>query len=119
MCSRKHGATLTRLGVDPGQPAWGDMLTRIETLPEAEKAVIKADIQATLRGSGPGLSHGQFRPGEITNLHVPSDVDHRCIDAGDEFANPGACGALTAKLHEVIAAIPDRCYATLFQAVID
>ncbi len=23
------------------------------------------------------------------------------------------------KLHDVIAAIPDRCYATLFQAVID
>src|SRR5206468_2361765 len=40
----KHGATLTRLGVDPDNGV-GDMLTRIETLPEAEKAAIKADIQ--------------------------------------------------------------------------
>src|SRR6202012_5979349 len=41
----KHGATLARLGVDPDDGV-GDMLTRIETLPEAEKAAIKEDIQA-------------------------------------------------------------------------
>src|SRR5215469_910898 len=37
----KHGATLTHLGVDPDNGV-ADMLTRIETLPEAEKAAIKA-----------------------------------------------------------------------------
>src|SRR5450631_1652452 len=42
----KHGDTLKRVGVDPDNGV-GDMLTRIETLPEAEKAAIKADIQAT------------------------------------------------------------------------
>src|SRR5215470_982816 len=41
----KHGETLKRLGVDPDN-GMGDMLNRIETLPGAEKAAIKADIQA-------------------------------------------------------------------------
>src|SRR6185437_1762055 len=35
----KHGATLARLGVDPDDGV-ADMLTRIETLPEAERAAI-------------------------------------------------------------------------------
>src|SRR4029077_14574594 len=41
----KHGATLKKLGVDPDN-GLGDLLVRIEALPEAEKAAIKADIQA-------------------------------------------------------------------------
>src|SRR6516164_3286833 len=67
----KHGATLTRLGVDPDNGV-GDMLTRIETLPEAEKAAIKADIEATY-AKPPGLAMVNSDRG-ITNLHVPSDV---------------------------------------------
>src|SRR5262249_29291533 len=67
----KHGATLTRLGVDPDNGV-GDMLARIETLPEAEKAAIKADIQVTY-AKRPGLAMVNSDRG-ITNLHVPSDV---------------------------------------------
>src|SRR5213075_179386 len=67
----KHGAALTRLGVDPDNGV-ADMLTRIETLPEAEKAAIKADIQATY-AKQPGLAMVNSDRG-ITNLHVPSDV---------------------------------------------
>src|ERR1019366_6984408 len=43
---RKHAATLARIGVDPDN-GMADLLTRIETLPDAEKAAIKADIAAT------------------------------------------------------------------------
>src|SRR6185295_97494 len=68
---KKHGATLTRLGVDPDD-GMGDMLTRIETLPEAERAAIKADIQATY-AKQPALAMVNSDKG-ITNLHVPSDV---------------------------------------------
>jgi isocitrate dehydrogenase len=111
----KHGATLTRLGVDPDNGV-GDMLTRIETLPEAEKAAIKADIQADLREAArPG--HGQFRP----RNHQPARAerrDHRCVDAGDD-PRVGKMWGPDGKLHDVIAAIPDRCYSTLFQAVIE
>ncbi len=111
----KHGATLTRLGVDPDNGV-GDMLTRIETLPEAEKAAIKADIQATY-AKRPGLAMVNSDRG-ITNLHVPSDV---IIDASMPamIRESGRMWGADGKLHDVIAAIPDRCYATLFQAVIE
>ena len=111
----KHGATLTRLGVDPDNGV-GDMLTRIETLPEAEKAAIKADIQATY-AKRPGLAMVNSDRG-ITNLHVPSDV---IIDASMPamIRESGHMWGPDGKLHDVIAAIPDRCYAPLFQAVIE
>ena len=111
----KHGATLTRLGVDPDNGV-GDMLTRIETLPEAEKAAIKADIQATY-AKRPGLAMVNSDRG-ITNLHVPSDV---IIDASMPamIRESGKMWGADGKLHDVIAAIPDRCYSTLFQAVIE
>jgi isocitrate dehydrogenase len=54
----------------------------------------------------------------ITNLHVPSDV---IIDASMPamIRESGKMWGAVGKLHEVIAAIPDLCYSTLFQAVID
>jgi len=111
----KHGATLKKLGVDPDN-GLGDMLTRIETLPEAEKAAIKADIQAEY-AKRPGLAMVNSDKG-ITNLHVPSDV---IVDASMPamIRESGKMWGADGKLHDVIAAIPDRCYSTLFQAVID
>ena len=111
----KHGATLKKLGVDPDNGV-GDMMTRIETLPEAEKAAIKADIQAEY-AKRPGLAMVNSDKG-ITNLHVPSDV---IIDASMPamIRESGKMWGPDGKLHDVIAAIPDRCYATLFQATID
>src|SRR5471032_3106271 len=67
----KHGATLKKLGVDPDN-GLGDLLIRIEALPEAEKAAIKADIQAEY-AKRPALAMVNSDKG-ITNLHVPSDV---------------------------------------------
>ena len=111
----KHGATLTRLGVDPDNGV-ADMLTRIETLPEAEKAVIKADIAAAY-SKRPGLAMVNSDRG-ITGLHVPSDV---IIDASMPamIRESGRMWGADGKLHDVIAAIPDRCYAPLFEAVIE
>jgi isocitrate dehydrogenase len=111
----KHGATLAKLGVDPDNGV-GDMLTRIETLPEAEKAAIKGDIQAEY-AKRPGLAMVNSDKG-ITNLHVPSDV---IIDASMPamIRESGKMWGPDGKLHDVIAAIPDRCYSTLFQAVIE
>src|SRR5476651_643935 len=111
----KHGATLAKLGVDPDNGV-GDLLTRIETLPEAEKAAIKADIQAEY-AKRPALAMVNSDKG-ITNLHVPSDV---IIDASVPamIRESGKMWGADGKLHDVIAAIPDRCYATLFQATIE
>ncbi|MBI1205135.1 MAG: NADP-dependent isocitrate dehydrogenase [Rhodopseudomonas sp.] len=112
---KKHGATLTKLGVHPDLGV-GDMMTRIETLPEAEKAAIKADIQAEY-AKRPALAMVNSDKG-ITNLHVPSDV---IVDASMPamIRESGKMWGPDGKLHDCIAAIPDRCYSTLFQAVID
>jgi len=111
----KHGATLKKLGVDPDN-GMGDLLIRIETLPEAEKAAIKADIQAEY-AKRPALAMVNSDKG-ITNLHVPSDV---IIDASVPamIRESGKMWGPDGKLHDCIAAIPDRCYAPLFQATIE
>jgi len=111
----KHGATLTKLGVNPDTGV-GEMMAKIETLPEAEKAAIKADIQAEY-AKRPALAMVNSDKG-ITNLHVPSDV---IIDASMPamIRESGKMWGPDGKLHDCIAAIPDRCYSTLFQAVID
>ncbi len=111
----KHAATLARLGVDPDN-GLADMLTRIETLPAAERDAIKADIAATY-AARPGLAMVNSDRG-ITNLHVPSDV---IVDASMPamIRESGRMWGADGKLHDVIAAIPDRCYATLFQATIE
>src|ERR1700742_1715174 len=111
----KHGATLKKIGVDPDTGV-GEMLTKIETLPDAEKAAIKADIQAEY-AKRPGLAMVNSDKG-ITNLHVPSDV---IIDASVPamIRESGKMWGADGKLHDCIAAIPDRCYSALFQAVIE
>ena len=111
----KHAATLKRLGVNLNN-GFGDLLTKIETLPEAEKKAIKDDIAAEY-AKRPGLAMVNSDKG-ITGLHVPSDV---IIDASMPamIRESGRMWGADGKLHDVKAAIPDRAYATLFQAVIE
>ena len=112
---KQHAATLARIGVDPDN-GMGDLLTRIETLPEAQKAAIKADIAATY-AARPGLAMVNSDRG-ITNLHVPSDV---IVDASMPamIRESGRMWGADGKLHDVKAVIPDRCYACLYQTVIE
>ncbi len=111
----KHAATLKRLGVNLNN-GFGDLLAKIETLPEAEKAAIKADI-AAVYASRPPLAMVNSDKG-ITNLHVPSDV---IIDASMPamIRESGRMWGADGKLHDVKAVIPDRCYATIYQAAIE
>ena len=112
---RKHALVLARIGVDPDN-GMGDLLTRIEKLPAAEKAAIEADIAATY-AARPALAMVNSDRG-ITNLHVSSDT---IVDASMPamIREAGKMWGPDGKLHEVKAVIPDRCYATLFQTVID
>src|ERR1700723_3478518 len=111
----KHAATLARIGVDPDN-GMGDLLTRIETLPDAEKAAIKADIAATY-AARPGLAMVNSDRG-ITNLHVSSDV---IVDASMPamIRESGRMWGANGKLHDADAVIPDRSYARLYQTVIE
>jgi len=112
---RRHGATLQRLGVNPNNGV-GDMLAKVETLPDAEKAAIKADIDAAYK-SRPALAMVNSDRG-ITNLHLPRDVN---VDASMPamIRESGRMWGPDGKLHDAKAVIPDRCYARLFQVVID
>ncbi|MEA2870527.1 MAG: isocitrate dehydrogenase, partial [Hyphomicrobiales bacterium] len=111
----KHAATLKKLGVNVNN-GFGDLLSKIETLPEAEKKAIKDDIAAEY-AKRPGLAMVNSDKG-ITNLHVPSDV---IVDASMPamIRDSGRMWGADGKLHDVMAAIPDRSYATLYQAVLD
>jgi isocitrate dehydrogenase len=111
----KHAATLKRLDVNFNK-GFGDLLTKIETLPEAEKKTIKADIAAEY-AKRPGLAMVNSDKG-ITCLHVPSDV---IVDASMPamIRESGRMWGADGKLHDVKAVIPDRAYATLYQATIE
>jgi isocitrate dehydrogenase len=111
----KHAATLKRLDVNFNN-GFGDLLTKIETLPEAEKKTIKADIAAEY-AKRPGLAMVNSDKG-ITCLHVPSDV---IVDASMPamIRESGRMWGADGKLHDVKAVIPDRAYATLYQATIE
>jgi isocitrate dehydrogenase len=111
----KHAATLKRLGVNLNN-GFGDLLTKIETLPQAEKKAIKDDIAAEY-AKRPGLAMVNSDKG-ITCLYVPSDV---IVDASMPamIREGGRMWGADGKLHDTMAVIPDRCYATLYQTVIE
>src|SRR3954466_14106229 len=111
----KHAATLKKLGVNLNN-GFGDLLTKIETLPDAEKKAIKDDIAAEY-AKRPGLAMVNSDKG-ITGLHVPSDF---IIDASVPamIRESGRMWGPDGKLHDTKAVIPDRSYAKLFQAVIE
>ena len=111
----KHGATLDRLGVDV-KNGFGDVVAKIESLSETDRAAIEADLQAVYE-AGPGIAQVNSDRG-ITNLHVPSDV---IIDASMPvlIRDSGKMWNAAGELEDAKAVIPDRSYAGVYQAVID
>jgi isocitrate dehydrogenase len=111
----KHAATFKALGVNPNN-GLGDVYAKIAKLPDAERATIEADITATY-AKRPALAMVDSDKG-ITNLHVPSDI---IIDASMPAAirTSGRMWGADGKAHDMKAVIPDRCYAGVYQAVID
>ncbi|CAG2096167.1 NADP-dependent isocitrate dehydrogenase [Xanthomonas euroxanthea] len=111
----KHAEALASVGFDPNNGI-GDLYARIATLPEAQQAQIKADIQAEY-AQRPALAMVNSDKG-ITNLHVPSDV---IVDASMPamIRDSGQMWNAEGKLQDTKAVIPDRCYADVYQAVID
>jgi len=111
----KHAATLKKLGVNLNN-GFGDLLSKIETLPDAEKKAIKDDIAAEY-AKRPALAMVNSDKG-ITGLHVPSDF---IIDATMPamIRESGRMWGPDGKLHDTMAVIPDRAYARLYQAAIE
>ena len=111
----KHGAELAQLAVDPDNGV-AELLTKIQALPEDKRGEIEADIQAVYENR-PALSMVDSYRG-ITNLHVPSDT---IIDASMPviIRDGGRSWGPDNELHDTIALIPDRSYATIYQAAIE
>jgi len=111
----KHAATFESLGVSPNNGI-GDVYSKIKNLPGEQRATIEADLQAVY-ASRPPLAMVDSDRG-ITNLHVPSDV---IIDASMPAAirSSGQMWGPDGRLHDTKAMIPDRCYAAVYQEVID
>ncbi|GGI55143.1 NADP-dependent isocitrate dehydrogenase [Oxalicibacterium solurbis] len=111
----KHAATLKEIGFDPNNGI-GDLYARIKALPADKQAEIEKDVQAayTQRAAVAMVNSDKG----ITNLHVPSDT---IIDASMPamIRESGKMWDAEGKLQDAKAVIPDRCYAGIYQAVID
>ncbi|NKB34789.1 MAG: NADP-dependent isocitrate dehydrogenase [Pseudomonadales bacterium] len=111
----KYAEKFAELGVDANNGV-GDVYAKIQALPDAEREAIEADIQACYSNQ-PEMAMVDSDRG-ITNLHVPSDV---IIDASMPAAlrTSGQMWGPDGQLHDMKAIIPDRCYAGVYQEVID
>jgi isocitrate dehydrogenase len=111
----KHAAILSELAVDLNN-GLGDLYAKIKSLPAEKQAEIEGDIKA-LYASRPELAMVNSDKG-ITNLHVPSDV---IVDASMPamIRDSGKMWNTAGKLQDTKACIPDRCYAGIYQVVID
>ena len=111
----KHWGTFEDIGVDPNN-GFGDVISKIKTLPEDKRKEIEADIAEAL-ANGPDLAMVDSDKG-ITNLHVPSDV---IIDASMPamIRNSGMMWDKNGDTQDTKAVIPDSSYASIYQAVID
>ncbi|MGO3027503.1 NADP-dependent isocitrate dehydrogenase [Pseudomonas helleri] len=111
----KHADVLKEIGFNLNNGI-GDLYARIKALPAEKQAEIEADIQAVY-ANRPALAMVNSDKG-ITNLHVPSDV---IVDASMPamIRDSGKMWNTEGQLQDTKAIIPDRCYATIYQATIE
>ncbi|MCD4863346.1 NADP-dependent isocitrate dehydrogenase [Pseudomonas sp. PLB05] len=111
----KHETALKEAGFDRNNGI-GDLYARLSSLPEATQAAIKADFDAQY-AQRPALAMVNSDKG-ITNLHVPSDV---IVDASMPamIRDSGKMWNAEGNLQDTKAIIPDRCYAGVYQVVIE
>ncbi|WP_261903871.1 NADP-dependent isocitrate dehydrogenase [Vibrio fortis] len=111
----KHGQLFEELGVDVNNGI-GDVYAKIASLPQDQKEAIEADLQAVYETQPPLAMVDSDRG--ITNLHVPSDI---IVDASMPamLRSSGQMWGPDGKQKDTKAMIPDRSYASIYQAVID
>ncbi len=111
----KHSDVLAGVGANVNF-GLADVISKLDRLPEEKKAEVEADINACYENR-PALAMVDSRRG-ITNLHVPNDV---IIDASMPVVvrDGGKMWNRDDALQDTVAMIPDRCYATMYQAILE
>jgi len=111
----KHADTLKALEVNPND-GLGSVLRKIDSLPYSKRAEIEDDFRKCYE-IRPEMAMVDSDKG-ITNLHVPSDI---IVDASMPamIRNGGKMWSADGKLQDTKAVIPDTCYATIYQEVIN
>lgn len=111
----KHADVIEDLGVD-FKNGLGDLVAKIGSLPEDQKAEIEEDLEAAIE-NGPDLAMVNSDLG-ITNLHVPSDI---IIDASMPamIRTSGQMWNKEGKQQDSLCVIPDSSYAGVYAATID
>ena len=111
----KHADVLREIGANVNNGLAG-VLEKLDRLPAAKKAEIEADI-AAVYDKRPPLAMVDSRKG-ITNLHVPNDV---IVDASmpNVVRDGGKMWNKADELQDCIAMVPDRCYATMYAAILE
>ncbi|MEN8120933.1 MAG: NADP-dependent isocitrate dehydrogenase [Bacteroidota bacterium] len=111
----KHADIIKELGVNVNN-GLGDLYAKIQNLDNDKKSEIEADILAVYK-THPELAMVDSDKG-ITNLHVPNNI---IVDASMPVVirDGGKMWNTAGKLQDTNAMVPDRCYATMYQEVVD
>ncbi len=111
----KHAQTLKEIGANVNNGLM-DVLEKLKKLPDEKRIEIENDINKVYE-TRPELAMVDSRIGK-TNLHVPNDV---IVDASMPVVirDGGKMWNRKDELQDCIAMIPDRSYATMYQAMID
>jgi isocitrate dehydrogenase len=111
----KYADLIEKLGVNVNN-GLSDLFTKLESLPESQRTEIEAGIEAVYQ-THPKLAMVDSSRG-ITNLHVPNNV---IIDASMPvfIRDGGRMWGPDDQLHDCIAMVPDRSYATIYQEVVE
>ena len=111
----KYSELFEELGINPNN-GLGDVNAKIQNLTKEQQDQIRQDIDGIYQ-KRPELAMVDSDKG-ITNLHVPNNV---IIDASMPVVirDGGKMWGPDGKLQDTLALIPDRCYATMYQEVIE
>ncbi len=111
----KHASLLEEIGANVNN-GLADILGKLDKLPADKRAEVEADI-ARVYESRPALAMVDSRKG-ITNLHVPNNV---IVDASmpNVVRDGGRMWNNDNELQDVIAMVPDRCYATMYAEILE
>ena len=111
----KHADTLEELGVEPND-GLGSVLRAVDKLAYSKRSDIEYDFRKCYE-KRPMMAMVDSDKG-ITNLHLPSDI---IVDASMPamIRAGGKMWSADGKLQDTKAIIPDTCYATIYQEVIN